>query len=123
MGFTVSLRNNVLNHVFRNTTYTPPTTVYAALNNGSSEVTGNGYVRQPITFNAPSNGEISNDDELRYPIASSSWGTVDNGAIYDAATGGNKLADVTFNESREVRENDQVIFGVGSYKVNIDPEG
>lgn len=122
MGFTTSLSNNIMNHVFRGVPYSAPTTVYVGLFVGGSEVSSGGYVRQPISFGSPNNGVITNNEEIRFPLATSDWGEVTHGALFDSETGGNRLTDETFNVSREVRENDQVIFGVGSYTVRLEPK-
>jgi len=92
----------LLNHVFRNTPYTSPTTVYAALflttpgeTNIGSEVVGNGYVRKAVAFTSPvqiSNiATIFNSADISFPAATGSWGTVAYIGLMDALTGGNLL--------------------------------
>jgi len=61
------LENALINATLRNTSYTSPATVYLALYTSDptdadtgTEVTGNAYVRQSITFGAPSNGASTN---------------------------------------------------------------
>lgn len=119
MGFTESLRNNILNHVFRNEPYTAPTTVYAALFTSSGEVDGDGYVRQPITFGAPNNGVIKNDTEIKFPIAASDWGNITSASVFDSETGGNRLADGNPLSEKNVRENDQFSIPVGNYTIEV----
>src|SRR5690625_2369272 len=60
-GFTRELENKVLNHIFRNESYTPPEKVYVGLFTSTGEVTGAGYTRQEIPFRESSNGRIVND--------------------------------------------------------------
>lgn len=121
MGFTANLRNNVLNHVFRNIPLASPTTVYIGLFAGSSEVTGGGYTRQPITFGEPTNGVITNDTEIRFPIASSDWGTITSGVVFDSETGGNRLADAgSIGDPQEVKANQQFSIPVGNYTIEVN---
>jgi len=61
MSKTDFLENKIINHVLRNTAYTAPATVYAALftatpgeSSAGTEVTGGSYARQAATFSAPS---------------------------------------------------------------------
>jgi hypothetical protein len=92
------LEDALVNAVFRNTSYTSPATVYAALftsdptdANVGLEVTGGGYARQSVAFDAPSNGAIDNTSDITFPTASASWGVVTHMGIFNAATSGNLL--------------------------------
>lgn len=90
------LEAKILDHVLRNTSYTSPTTVYAALMTaaptdagGGTEVTGGSYARQAITFAAASGGSIANSAAVNFtglPAA-----TITHIAVYDASTTGNLL--------------------------------
>ena len=60
------LANAVANAALRNTSYTSPSTVYAALystaptpSTSGTELTGNGYARVSTTFTSPTNGASS----------------------------------------------------------------
>lgn len=95
------LQGKLLNAAFRDTAYTSPSTVYAALfttepnagGSGGTEVTGNGYARTAVTFAAPSGGIITNSAAaVSFPVATAGWGTIVAVGIYDAATSGNMLA-------------------------------
>lgn len=119
MGLATNLRNNILNHVFRNTPYTPPTTVYVGLFNGSSEISGSGYARQAVTFGAPVGGVIKNDTEVRFPIAASEWGNVSSASVFDSSAGGNRLDDAEIASVKVVRENDQFSIPVGNYTIEV----
>lgn len=66
-------------------------TVFVALFNNSTEIAQASYVRQPATFNTPSNGQTSNSADIIFPIANENWGNVTHIAIFDAAAGGNML--------------------------------
>jgi len=68
------LENALINAVLRNTSYTSPTTTYLALYTSDptdadtgTEITGGSYVRQAITFGAPSNGTSTNSAAVEFP--------------------------------------------------------
>lgn len=92
------LENALANHVFRSTTMASPGLVYIALfstdpgeDNSGTELAGNGYTRKQITFTVPSNGMISNNIEVSFPVASSDWNQATHIGILDDSVGGNLL--------------------------------
>jgi len=92
------LENALLNAVLRNTTYTSPATVYLALfssapteSTSGTELTGNGYARQAITFGAPSNGVCTSSGAVTFTASGGAWSAVAGIAICDASSGGNQL--------------------------------
>jgi len=118
-GFTRELENKVLNHIFRNESYTPPEKVYVGLFTSAGEVAGAGYTRQEITFRESSNGRIVNDNEIRFPIAEEDWGTITRAGVFDSQTGGTQLTETTVNET-EVIENKQVMYAIGDFEVEFN---
>lgn len=99
MAMTDYLETKVLRHVFMNTPYTRPTTVYVVLytdapddTGGGTEVTGGSYARQSIAFvlGTGGAGQISNSTTLSFTGMPAC--TVVAAGIADAATGGNLLA-------------------------------
>jgi hypothetical protein len=92
----------LLDAVWRNVFFTPPTQLYVAIYSvapteagGGTEFTGGGYARQPVTVGAAVNGttgrvaQTSSSADLFFlnmPLASTSAVAV---AAWDAATGGN----------------------------------
>ena len=65
------LENKLIDHSLGTTTFTKPTTVYAALytvapsdSSAGTEVTGGSYARQAITFSAASSGSTSNNTKF-----------------------------------------------------------
>lgn len=97
--FSDYLENKILDHVFRNTSYTPPAAVYLGLYTsapsdagGGTEVSGAGYARQAITFGAASGGAISNTAAVQFTASGGSYGTVTHVGIFDASSAGNMLA-------------------------------
>jgi len=89
------LENKLLDHALGTAAYTMPT-VYVALYTSDptdadtgTEVSGGGYARQTVTFNAASGGSASNAGDITFPQATADWGTITHIGLRDAATGGN----------------------------------
>ena len=114
------LETQLLNHVLRNTAYSPPTTVYVALftvapdeTGGGTEVTGGIYARQPVTFSAPAPDSCSNTTDVTFPTATLDWGTVVAFALFDQSSGGNMLYFANLTASRDILTADQFRFPSG----------
>lgn len=121
------LENAILNHFFRNTSTTSPTTVYIALYTSDptdadtgTEVSGGSYARQAVTFSAPSNGVISNSSTITFPVATANWGTITHFGIRDASTGGNLLVYGAFETAKTINAGDQLIINPGNLQVIAD---
>lgn len=120
------LENALINATLRNTSYTTPTTVYLALYTSDptdadtgTEVTGNGYARQSITFGSPSNGASSNTATIEFPQATGSWGTVAYVGIRDASTSGNLLYHTALDASKTIATGDVFRVAIGSLSVTF----
>lgn len=121
------LENAIINHVFRNSALTSPTTVYAALFTAVAdgeagtvtEVSGNNYSRTAITFGAPSNGVSSNSADVTFPTPSGSWGTIVGIGIYDASSGGNLLAYDGAITSQTVASGNTVRIVSGAFSITV----
>lgn len=121
------LENKLVNHVLRNTAYTPATTVYVALYtsdptdaNTGAEVSGGAYARQSVAFNASSGGVTSNSATVTFPVATASWGTVTHLGLMDALTGGNLLLHGALNTARTINTDNQLVFLAGKITVTFD---
>ena len=120
------LENALVNATLRNTSYTSPATVYVALYttdptdaDTGTEVSGNGYARQSVTFSAPSNGATSNSAAVEFPQATGSWGTVAYIGIRDASSGGNLLYHTPLDASKTIATGDVFRIAIGSLTVTI----
>ena len=120
------LENALVNATLRNTAYTSPTTVYLALYttdptdaDSGTEVSGNAYARQSITFGAPSNGVSTNSAAIEFPQATGSWGTVAYVGIRDASTAGNLLYHTPLDASKTIATGDVFRIAVGSLSVTL----
>ena len=86
----------LLNHVLRNTAYTPSATLYLSLHTADptdagtgAEVTGGSYARQTISFSAPSGNACSNSTQVTFTGMPAV--TVTHVGIWSASTAGNLL--------------------------------
>ena len=120
------LENALINAVLRNTSYTSPATVYLALYTSDptdadtgTEVSGNAYARQAITFGSPSNGVSTNTAAIEFPQATGSWGTVAYVGIRDASTSGNLLFHTALDASKAIATGDVFRVAIGSLSVTL----
>ena len=120
------LENAIINHFLRNTSQTSPANVFCALYTvdpndagGGTELSGNGYVREDITFGAPSNGAVSNSVEIAFDQATASWGTVVAIGVFDASTGGNLLYHGGLSVDKAVGINDTFKIAVGDLDITL----
>jgi len=120
------LENALVNAVLRNTSYTSPAAVYLALYTDDptdadtgTEVSGNAYARQAITFGAPSNGVSTNSAAIEFPQATGSWGTVAYIGIRDASTSGNLLFHTALDASKTIATGDVFRMAIGSLSVTL----
>jgi len=119
----------VLNHLFRNTSMTSPTTVYLALfsagtgletNAPTSELSGSGYARAAITFGAPSSGAVQNSAQISIGAATADWSTVTHGAVMDASSAGNVLSHGQFTSPRDINNGETFIVEINGLTVSLD---
>ncbi len=120
------LENALINATLRNTSYTSPATVYLALYtsdptdaDAGTEVSGNAYERQAITFGSPSNGVSTNSAAIEFPQATGSWGTVSYVGIRDASTSGNLLFHTALDTSKAIATGDVFRVAIGSLSVTF----
>lgn len=124
-SFSDYTENAVLNHVFRATAMTSPATVRVGLftaapsdTGGGTEVSGNGYSRQAVTFGAPSNGVIANTGAVNFTAAGGAWGAITHVGYFDAATAGNMLAWAPIT-SATIGDGDTLQFAVGALTITL----
>lgn len=118
------LENALINGTLRATSYTAPTTTYLALYTNDptdadtgTEITGGSYVRQAITFSAPSGGATSNSSAIEFPQATADWGTITHVGIRDAVTSGNLLYHSALDTSKAIANGD--IFKITSTNLSV----
>lgn len=120
------LENALINATLRNTSYTSPATVYVALYttdptdaDTGTEIAGNGYARQSVTFGAPSNGASTNSVAVEFPQATGSWGTVAYIGLRDASSGGNLLYHSPLDASKTISTGDVFRISAGNLSVTL----
>lgn len=128
MHMTDYLEAALINHVLRNTPYIVPATLYVGLctadpgETGSiaNEVTGGGYARQAISFDAPTGGVTQNSLDVVFPQATADWGTITHVIIADAATAGNVLFYGALTASKQILVGDIFKIPAGSLTITFD---
>lgn len=123
---TTYLRNKIYDHVFRNTAYTPPATVYIALhtadpglNGTANELVGTSYARQAMTVGAPTAGVGSNSAEIAFGPAGSDWAAVTHVVAWDALTSGNALNGAALVTPRDATTGQVMRFLVGELDLSF----
>jgi len=130
MNISNYLADKLLNHTFRNTLYTRPSTVYVALHTSDPtradtgvEVSGGDYARQVVAFDAPgdesSKRTIDNTDDIVFPVATADWGTVTHVSIRDALTTGNLLYYGELNSPRSILTGDRMRCTAGELNLSL----
>jgi len=124
--FSNFLENALINATLRNTSYTSPTTVYVALYTSDptdadtgTECSGTSYVRQAVTFGAPSNGVSTNSATVEFPQAGGAWGTISFIGLRDASTAGNLLYHTALDASKTIATGDVFRIATGSLSVTL----
>lgn len=129
-SFSDYLEDKVLKHVFTNTAYTSPTTLYVALftvapsdTGGGTEVStsGTAYARQAMGFtvSGTSPTQATNSSTVEWSTATASWGTVVAAAVFDASSGGNMLAWADLTSNKTISAGDVFRFPASSFTVTL----
>jgi hypothetical protein len=125
MPMTDYLQNAVANATLRNTAYSSPANVYASLysvapteSTVGTEIVGNGYSRQSVTFSAPSLGSASSNVAVTFTCSGNNWPVVVAFGVTDASTSGNILYYSGIS-GRTVQVGDSVVFASGDITIQI----
>ena len=125
--FSDFMENKIIDHMLRNQSYTPPSTLYVALftsatsdAGGGTEVSGGSYARQAVTLGAASGGASENSADITFPTATADWGTITHVALMDALTGGNMLMHSPLDASKTVNNGDTFKINAGDLDVTVD---
>jgi len=122
--------NEILDHLFGKGSYTPPT-IYVGLStadptddaSGLAEPSGGSYARVATAgadWNVASGGAIANANDITFPEATGSWGTITHFALFDAVSAGNMLAHGALSVSKSIRSGDTAKFASGDLDVTLD---
>lgn len=128
-GLSDFLENKILNLVLKNTSYTPPATVYLSLHTADPTDVGNGaevtptgtaYARQVATFGTVANGSVTNATDILFPVATANYGTVSHIALWDASSAGNMLFSGSLAASKTINNGDQFKIASGNLTITLD---
>lgn len=103
---------NLVDHLLGTNPMTSPSTVYVGLftaapsdAGGGTEVAGNGYAREAVTFGAATSpgGVASNTGTITFTANGGNWGTITHAGVFDQLTTGELLmwtavTNVTIND-------------------------
>lgn len=107
---------------------TRPTTWFVALYTaapsdagGGTEVAGNGYSRQSVTFGAAATpgGTTDNTGAVSFTASGGNWGTITHIGVFDASTTGNLLWHGSLAASRTVNDGDTLSFAIGAITLTL----
>ena len=127
MSFADYLEGELLDHLFDIGAYTAPS-MYVGLStadptddaSGLAEPSSGAYARVAVTAWSRSGNEVDNDNDITFPTATGSWGTVTHACLFDAATSGNLLLSFALDSSKAVVSGDTVKFAAGQFNVTLD---
>ena len=126
MSFSNYLETELLDHVFTNSAYTAPSTLYLALFTGApgeagggTEVSGSGYLRQTAAFTVSGN-TATNSGAIEFPTATGSYGTVSHVGVFDASSSGNLLCYAALSASKAIESGDVFRVPAGDLDITLD---
>ena len=125
------LEEAVLNYFFRKQTVDQPNKVYLALYlndptdaNTGTEVNGGAYVRQEVTFNAPTQvsdkATITNNNKIEFPIATGNWGDITHWGLLSTQSGGNLLCRGAFTKTETLNQGNRFTVEPDNLKVIME---
>jgi hypothetical protein len=119
MSYTNYTENKLQDHLHGVTAFTAPSDQYFGLFSvtpsdagGGTELTGNGYARQSITFDDSTGGLSTNTNTMTFTASGGNWSAAVAGAVFDAATGGNMLEWNSIT-SVTVLDTSNLVYGAG----------
>lgn len=137
------LENKLVDHIFRNRSYTVPTTIYVALftaapsdSGGGTEVSGGSYARVQVgpsdsawestqgttaaEASSGTGGATQNGSTITFPTPTANWGTITHVGIFDASTAGNLLFHGALTTPKTVNNGDPApTFPAGALDVTL----
>ena len=124
MPMTTSFAQTVANAAVGNVSFTAAANTYAALYStvltaagSGTEITGNGYSRQSVSYSI-ANGIATSTANVSFTSSGNAWPTVKSLAILDASSGGNMLFYQPI-ASRNVLAGDTLTFATGDIQIII----
>lgn len=126
-SFTDYLEDKILKHVFTNTAYTAPSTIYVGLftvapsdTGGGTEVSGGSYARKSAAFSVSGTGTLAtNSAAVEFDVATGSWGTIVAIGLFDALTTGNMIAWADLTASKSITSGDVLRIPTGDLDITL----
>jgi len=120
------LANEMLDHTFKNSSYSAPT-IYAVLSTanpgdtfaGLSEPSNNYSRVAHSAWDAASGGASENTGTIQFPTPSGTWGLITYGGLMDNSAGGNGLFYGTATPNQTVGSADDVEYPDGAFDISI----
>ena len=109
-------------------TATRPTVWYLALytaapsdSGGGTEVSGSGYSRQSVSFDAAASpgGTTSNSNTVSFTASGGNFGIITHIGIHTASTGGSLLWHGSMSASKTIDDGDTLEFSIGNIDLTI----
>jgi hypothetical protein len=88
---------------------------------GGTEVSGNGYSRQSVTWDLATGtgGTTSNSTAETFTASGGNWGTITHIGIFDASAAGNLLWHGSLTASKTINDGDSLEFAIGAIDLTI----
>ena len=122
MAFTNFLDAAILNHVFTGVSYTAPTALYIGLHTAaptdSNEVATASYARKQSSFTIDGSNVVKNPVAVTWNMGEA-FGLITHVAIYDAASGGNRLADSQLTSSLDGNNATQIQIDANQLQIQM----
>jgi hypothetical protein len=126
MSFSNTYETNVLTWTFTADAVTRPTAWYIGLftaapgeAGGGTEVSGGSYARKAATFTVSGN-TASNSANIEFDVATASWGTITDVAVFDASTGGTQIAYASLSTAKAIGSGDVLRINAGDLDITLD---
>lgn len=86
---------------------------------GGTELSGNGYARQAITFGAASSGVTSNTSTHTFTASGGNWGACTHFGIFDASSAGNLLWHGALTASRTINDGESLTVAAAAFTLTL----
>lgn len=127
MSATNSFETAILDTAFRGNVYTQPAGLYVGLfstaptdSTSGTELAGNNYSRQSVTFAAANTGSKSSNANVVFSATGNAWSTAVAMGIFDASTTGNLLVYKALSPTRTLNAGDTLTFESGAITITLD---
>lgn len=118
----------ILDYLMTAGSVTRPTNWYVALYTsapsdagGGTELSGNGYVREAVTFAVATSGTgtTSNTGAVVFTAVGGDWGSITHMGIHDASSSGNLLWHGSLAAAKTVLDGDSLEFSVNNINLTV----